>query len=227
MRVVIPSKYRKWLLTELHSGHIGIVRMKTLARGRVWWPNIDKSIEEMCKKCSPCQSIHKTPPRYPIHPWKWPDRPWERIHIDFAGPFLNKMFLIVVDARSKWLEVFPMNTATSHQTIQSLRHLFTSYGLPNQLVSDNGSQFTSYEFQSFLRRNGVRHIRVPPYHPSSNGEAERFVQTFKQSMRAAKKDHGTLQEKLDTCPIVIHHIVQQEYLKQNCFWVEHYVPGWI
>ena len=108
-----------------------------------------------------------------MHPW--PAKPWQRVHIDFAGPFCQKMYLLAVDAHSKWPEVFEMTQTTTAKTITVLRHLFASYGLPEQVVSDNGPQFTSSDFASFLQANGVKHIRSAPYHPSSNGIAERFV----------------------------------------------------
>ena len=94
---------------------------------------------------------------------------------------LGKSFLVVVDAHSKWPEVFEMSSTTALKTIATLRHLFATYGLPEQLVSDSGPQFTSEEFQTFMKQNGIKHIRCAPYHPSSNGAAEQFVQTFKAS----------------------------------------------
>ena len=111
-------------------------------------------------------------------PWKWPAKPWERIHIDFFEKGkLN--FLIVVDAYSKWLEVTPMGSMTSLKTIEVLRSLFARYGIPKEVVSDNGPQLASEEFSQFLKQNGVKFTRVPPYHPASNGAAERSVQTAK------------------------------------------------
>jgi len=89
------------------------------------------------------------------------------------------MYLIAVDAHSKWPEVVQMKTTTATQTIIVLRQMFCAYGIPEQLVSDNGPQFSSTEFAQFCSANGIKHIRVAPYHPSSNGLAERFVQTFK------------------------------------------------
>ena len=121
------------------------------------------------------------------HPWIWPTSPWKRIHIDFAGPFLDKMFLIVVDAHFKWPEVVQMSTTTTPKTVQVLQVLFAKYGLPEQLVSDNGPQFTSEDFAYFMKANGIKHIRSAPYHPSSNGLAKRFVQTFKRGMKAGEK----------------------------------------
>ena len=95
------------------------------------------------------------------------------------------MFLIVVDTHSKWPEVMEMSATTATHTIVELRKLFAAYELPKQLVSDNGPQFIADEFASFCKLNGVKHIRCAPYHPSSNGQAERFVQTFKRAMRTA------------------------------------------
>ena len=186
-RVVISLKLRDPLLQELHREHPGASRMKSLARSYFWWPGLDKVIEEIAKSCKPCQSSKHLPAKAPLHPWVWPTKPWQRVHIDFAGPFLDKHFLIVVDSHSKWPEVFEMSSTTTSKTITILRHLFAAYGLPEQVVSDNGPQFTSEEFKVFLKRNGVKHIRCAPYHPSSNGAAERFVQTFKQAMKASIK----------------------------------------
>ena len=75
-----------------------------------------------------------------------------------------------------------VRSATSSTILQELRCLFSSFGLPEQLVSDNGLQFNFEEFASFLKGNGVKHIRSAPYHPSSNGVAEHFVQTVKRAM---------------------------------------------
>ena len=93
---------------------------------------------------------------------------------------MGKMFLIFVDSYSKWFEVEMMPSITIEVTIANLRDMFPRYGIPQQLVSDNGSQFTSEEFCKFMKANGIKHTLVAPYHPRSNGQAERFVQTFKQ-----------------------------------------------
>ena len=90
--------------------------------------------------------------------WEWPSPPWSRIHIDYAGPLQGKMFLVVVDAHSKWIEVSIVNSATSVSTIQKLRSIFATHGLPKVVVSDNGSVFSSSEFQQFMMKNGIQHI---------------------------------------------------------------------
>ena len=90
-----------------------------------------------------------------------------------------------MDAHSKWPEVKIMQSTTAERTVEELGEIFSDKGLPEQIVSDNGPQFTS-EFGEFTKRNGIKHIFASPFHPSTNGLAERFVQTFKRSLRAAK-----------------------------------------
>ena len=145
-RVVIPQKLRARLVEELHRDHPGMVKMKAVARSYLWWPGVDKDLEECAKSCLSCQSVKSAPSVAPLHPWVWPAKPWQRIHIDFAGPFMGKTFLIVIDAHSKWPEVVEMATTTAQRTIVELRKIFATYGLPEQLVSDNGPQFVSAEF---------------------------------------------------------------------------------
>nr|XP_055071051.1 uncharacterized protein K02A2.6-like [Misgurnus anguillicaudatus] len=197
LRVVVPHKLRKRVLEELHTGHPGIVRMKSIARSYVWWPGIDADIELQVKMCQSCQQIQKMPPQAPLHPWEWPSKPWERIHVDFGGPCEGYMYLVVVDAHSKWPEVRLMTSTTAGKTIDVLRNLFSHYGLPEVLVSDNGPQFVSQELANFLKANHVKHIRSAPYHPATNGQAERFVQSLKQALKASKGS-STLQKRLET-----------------------------
>ena len=196
VRVIVPKKLQQQVLNELHQSHPGMARMRTLAHSHVWWPNLDHDIESLVKACSQCQSVRSSPPVAPLHPWSWPTRPWQRIHVDYAGPFRGRNFLIVVDAHSKWPEVIPMVSTTSSATIHELRCLFSSFGLPEQLVSDNGPQFTADEFKEFLKANHVKHIRSAPYHPSCNGAAERFVRTFKQALRTGHHPELTFHQQL-------------------------------
>ena len=101
MRVVIPKMLQAQMLKELHRDHPGTTRMKVLARAHFWWPGLDKDIEVLAKSCQQCQSVKQAPPAAPLHPWTWPSKPWTQVHVDFAGPFLDKMYFIAVDAHSK------------------------------------------------------------------------------------------------------------------------------
>ncbi|CAM5076807.1 unnamed protein product [Natator depressus] len=144
-----------------------------------------------------CQGVRNAPQWAPLHPWDWPENPWQRIHVDFAGPLEGSMFLVVVDAHSKWPEVSIMQYTTAESTIQKLRGPFSHFGLPEQLMSDNGPQFISQEFQNFMKANRIHHITSAQYYPSINGLAERFVQTMKQALKSARGQHS-VQKRLDT-----------------------------
>lgn len=195
-RVIVPFKFRKSVLQEIHSGHPGIVKMKALTRKYVWWPKIDTDIERVCKECQICQQEQRVPSHVPLHPWEFPGECWKRLHVDFAGPFLNNMFMIIVDAHSKWLEVFRMSQITSQATITRLKRLFSAYGLPEQIVTDNATTFTSDEFQRFVKQNGIMHTRSAPKHPATNGLAERYVQTFKRGMKKLTNEQMCIDDRL-------------------------------
>lgn len=175
-RIIVPPPGRKLLLELLHESHAGVSRMKSLGRGYLWWPGLDKDIEQFVKQCSNCQLCLPCPPLAPVHAWENPQKPWYRIHLDFAGPFIGRMYLVLADAYSKWLDVCVMNTITSGSTIEKLQAIFAVHGLPKTIVTDNGPSFTSDEFKRFLHSNGIHHITSSPYHPSTNGLA---VQSFK------------------------------------------------
>ena len=193
-RVVIPSPCRDAVLTELHTGHPGVTRMKALARMYVWWPNITKDIENHVRHCTECQLQQPTPAVAPLHPWSWPTRPWARLHIDYAGPFQGKMILVLIDVHSKWVEAVCTPGATSSVVIEELRTIFARFGIPETIVSDNGTCFVSTEFEEFLARNGIKHLTSAPYHPSSNGLAETAVQVIKQGLK--KNTRGSMKSRL-------------------------------
>ena len=186
-RVTIPYGLRDDVLEELHADHQGMVRTKAMARIFVWWPSVDKDIEKKIRKCGGCALQQSNPKITNTHPWVYPETPWQRIHVDFAGPFMGHMFMIVVDAHSKWPEVIRMKLTTARRTVNALRRIFATHGIPVRIVTDNGPQFVSKEFQDFCTANGIQHTLSAPYHPATNGEAERFVRTFKRNMKCRSK----------------------------------------
>ncbi|KAK3749135.1 hypothetical protein QZH41_001123 [Actinostola sp. cb2023] len=195
-RVIVPPSLRDRVLEELHNAHPGIAKMKAVARSYVWWPKIDVEIEGKVRNCQSCAKTRNDPPAAPLYPWCWPMKPWQRLHVDFAT-FSGKHYLIVVDAHSKWPEVIgPMSTTTAESTTNALRSIFSRFGLPEQIVSDNGPPFQSSEYELFLKMNGIQRVLTSPYHQSSNGQAERFVQTFKNFTKAASAAPGNLHRKI-------------------------------
>ena len=106
--------------------------------------------------------------------------PWVTLHIDFAGPSLDKIFFIIYDLFLKWINVIPMKNIKATSVISCLRNVFSTHGIPYFLVSDNGSSFSRQEFNEFCKVKGIKHLKIAPYHPSSNGAAERSVQILNQ-----------------------------------------------
>ncbi|KAL7728692.1 hypothetical protein ACLKA6_004069 [Drosophila palustris] len=197
-RVVIPFKLQQRVLDELHRAHLGVVKMKSIARSFVYWPGIDKDIENTAQTCEFCARNASLPPKCSDHHWEYPKGPWERIHIDYAGPMEGMMLLIISDAYSKWLEVKVTKSTTASATIMLLDEVFTSYGVPLMVVSDNGTNFTSAELNNYLDSVGVKYRKFSaPYHPATNGQAERNVQTVKNALRAMGSNAKTLKSNLN------------------------------
>ena len=196
-RLIVPPKLQQHVLEELHEGHVGIVKMKGLARSYFWWPGLASQIESTCRTCEGCALTQNNPPAAPVHRWEFPEKPWYRVHIDFAGTFMNSTFLVAVDTHSKWPEVYTMSSTKSSKTIEVLRTMFATHGLPTQIASDNGSHLVSEEFETFLKMNGIQHLTSAPYHPRTYGLAERFVRTMKEALKN-DKGNASLRYKLDT-----------------------------
>ncbi|CAI2348977.1 unnamed protein product [Caenorhabditis sp. 36 PRJEB53466] len=182
-RVVVPERLRQRVLGALHKAHPGIVRMKALARSFVFWPGIDKDIEQIVQSCDNCAAAAKNPIKNVLYSWPKSSAPWTRVHADYAGPIDGIYYLVVVDSFSKWPEVMATKSITSTATIMPFGRIFAQFGNPETLVTDNGTQFSAQLFQSFCEERGINHLFSPPYHPQSNGQAERFVDTFKRTMK--------------------------------------------
>ena len=182
---MIPTVFRQPLLQELHTSHLGMSRMKSLARSYFWWPGLDAEIEELSRNCVECSITSRNPPKAPAHPWLVPQHPWQRVHVD-QPQYKDRLLLVAIDAYSKWPEVHVISSTSAQQTVDKLRNIFACHGLPTTLVSDNGSPFQSAEFHKFMAANGILHRRVPPYRPASNGLAENMVKTVEHALSKAK-----------------------------------------
>ena len=186
-RVVIPSKLRNSVLSILYEGRFGIQRMKQLARTAVYWPNIDDDIKDLCHECVTCAEHQNKPPKAQIHPWMLPERAWSRLHTDHAVNFMGYNWLIVVDAYSKYPCVHATTSVSAKSTTELLEQDFAHFGYPHSIVSDNAPAFQSEEFKNYCKERGIVHLTGAPYHPATNGAAERMIQTFKRALRKSKK----------------------------------------
>lgn len=210
-RTIIPSKFREQVLLDLHRSHLGIVKTKSLARSYIWWPGLDKEIENLIKSCNSCQLTQVSPEKGSLIPWNPTNKPWSRIHVDYAGPIHGQYLLIIIDSYSKWVEIFLTKTITSIFTIRKLREVFSRYGLVDTIVSDNGRQFTSDEFRVFTENNQIKHIFTAPGHPSTNGQAENFVKTVKKCIYSNLKEASP--ENID---IFLHRFLLDYRSSKHC-----------
>ena len=161
-------------------------RMKALMQSYIYWLGMDKDIENMVKSCKSYPSVAKAP-AIKFNSWSMTDNPWSRLQIDYAGPIKEKYLFVTVDSFTKWPEVFNCKTPTTKTTIKVLQELTARIWLPETIVSDNGTSFTSKEFENFCKLLSMNHLKSAPYHPRSNGLVERFIVVFK---RAIKKANG-------------------------------------
>ena len=160
--MVVPPQGRLAVLNELHSTHPGCSKMKSLARCYIWWPKMDSEIEQIVKQCQVHQESRPSPPVAPLHPWEWPSKPWSRLHLDFAGPFLDKNFLVLVDAHSKWMDVEIMTSITSSKTIEKLVRFSLPMGCHKRLLRTMGQ--VSIVLNSTSSWIGMAFIMLHPFH---------------------------------------------------------------
>ena len=141
---------------------------------------MDKDIENMVKLCKSFTLVAKAPP-IKFNPWPKTDKLSSRLHTDFAGLIKGTSFFVIVDSFMKWTEVFRCKTPTTKTTIKVLQEQFAI--LPETIVSDNGTPFTSKEFENFCKSLLINLLKLTPYHPRSNGLVERFIDVFKRTIK--------------------------------------------
>ena len=135
----------------LCAAYIGISIKQSLVYRFVWWPKLDIDIASMVQSCNAYTVLRADPIPTVLHPWEWQRQPWYRINVDYAGPLYGKMYIILIDAHFKWMNVHSTSGCITATTIEKLQLSFSTLGLPQVLVSDNGPAFSSIEFQHYIK----------------------------------------------------------------------------
>ena len=193
-RLVVPVSMRDEILRKAHECHLGIQKTKWRLRMAYWWPGMTAQAEEMIKNCHACIHASKTlktgpsPGRESI---PLPSMAWERVAIDIKGPMNDlsnseRFAIVLVDLKSKWPEVQFSPSTEATKIVEFLKRVFAREGYPQEILSDNGTQFCSREFTEFLRDCDIKHIRTPLYNPESNAVVERFNRTLGEQVEMAK-----------------------------------------
>nr|XP_039264197.1 uncharacterized protein K02A2.6-like [Styela clava] len=186
-RIVIPQILRKRVLELAHEGHQGIVKTKNRLRSKVWWPNIDRDAERKCKVCHGCQVTSSYSPPERMTRTRPPSGPWIDCCADVLGPLPSgDNILVIVDYYSRFYEIVIVRSTTSKKIIEALSTIFSRYGIPLTLRTDNAPQLVSNEFKSFLDEHGVQHKSTTPLWPQANGEVERQNRSLMKAIRIAQ-----------------------------------------
>ena len=199
-RILVPKTLREDILSLGHEGHPGIVLMKQRLRSKVWWPGIDKEIENFCKSCYGCQVASQvTTKPEPMSRRELPSQPWEHLSADFLGPLPSgENFLVIVDYYSRWIEVFIMKTTTSEKIINCLDSIFCVHGFPVSLQTDNAHNFNSKELNDYLMDLNIEHRNTTPYWPQANGEVEIQNKSIMKRLRIAHAEKKNMRTELQT-----------------------------
>ncbi|UYV64550.1 K02A2.6-like [Cordylochernes scorpioides] len=194
-RIVIPNKLRAEMIMKTHQGHIGINSSMRRARDNIFWPGMNAQIGQEIENCSICLSNSQNQVREPIKSHKIPNYPWERISLDIFEIF-KQNYLIIVDHCSDFFEVECLENTTSEYIIECCKRQFSRYGIPQIIVSDNGRQFTSTEFQKFSKEWQFQHSTSSPLHSQGNRKAEAAVKIAKNLLKKSKQENSDFWQNL-------------------------------
>ena len=186
-RIVVSKALQYRVVNISYEGHQGIVKTKQLLRSAVWFPGMDRMTEDIVRSCLPCQAAtqQKVKPKEPLQMTELPERPWQKISLDFRGPYPSGEYcLIVVDDYSRYPVAELVSTTSAAAVILRLDKHFSMFGIPEECKSDNGPPFQSREFAEYAKTQGFRHRKITPLHPEANGKAERFVKTLQKFITA-------------------------------------------
>ena len=189
-QIVLPISLREPIMENAHgelAGHLGISKTCDKLLNDFYWPGLKKDVTSFINSCHTCQVMGKpntTIPQYPLQPIKVPEEPFQKIIIDIVGPLPktkkgNQYILTVMCPTTRYPEGFPLKNITSKTIVSKLTQLFTTFGIPREIQSNRGTNFTSDLFAAVLSELGITQTLSTAYHPQSQGALERFHQTLK------------------------------------------------
>ena len=193
-QIVVPTSVRSHILGFAHDGpggHLGFYKTFYKIYDKFYWPDLRNSVKDYVKTCHVCQVVGKpnqVNPKAPLQPIVVPEEPFEKIVMDCVGPLPktkggNQYLLTLMCATTRYPEAIPLRNISAKTIVKQLLKYFTSFGIPKEIQSDRGSNFTSDLFSSVLRELGIKQTLSSAYHPESQGVLERWHQTFKTMLK--------------------------------------------
>ena len=210
---VIPEDMRLAVLKLFHdipmAGHAGAQRMLSTMLPKVYWKSMAADVQKFTASCHICLKAKKmnTTNNLPMTKHDLPSYPFQFIHIDAIGPLpqtpgKNKYIQVVVDRFSKFCIAYPTTTLDAETTTaEFIEKVVLTEGIPTYLQSDNGTSYKNYKFKNMTNTLNIKHVFSSAYRPKSNGQAERYVKTLSEGMRAFCMDHQ------DTWDTFLPHLV--------------------
>ena len=205
-QLVLPKACRRAVLELGHeiplAGHLGVEKTRQRILRRFYWPTVFKDIEEFCKCCEKCQKTtnRKVPPA-PLIPLPIITEPFKKIAMDIVGPLPrsrsgNHYVLVICDYATRYPEAIPLKSIDAAHVAEEIIKVFARVGVPEEILTDQGSNFTSQLLAELYRLLHIHPIRTSPYHPQTDGLVERFNQTLKSMLRKAATNEGKDWDKL-------------------------------
>ena len=185
--VIVPQGMRKHIKKRLHLSHLGADSMVRRARECDFWPGMEAEIKQLAGDCEACQTLATAQQKETLMPIE-SILPWEKVGADLFS-WIGKDYLLTIDYFSGWWEVDRLNDTTATAVIRVLKAHFGRWGIPSTLISDNGPQFTSAQFQTFLSEWEIQHHTSASGHPNANVKAESGVKAAKQMMEKCKRSN--------------------------------------
>ena len=181
IRMIVPNSLRLEMKKLLHTGHLGIVKIKNRAREIIYWPGINSDIENIVNSCEACQEYRNKQSNEPIINHEIPTIPWTKVGTDIFH-LRGKPYLIIVDYTTNFFDISQLPNKLSSTVVAHTKHLFSKYGIPKKVISDNGPEYTGRAYKIFAKKWDFKHITSSPYYPKSNGQVERTIQTIKKEL---------------------------------------------
>ncbi|XP_045023113.1 uncharacterized protein K02A2.6-like isoform X3 [Daphnia magna] len=194
-RLVVPMSLRRETMEGIHDGHFGETKSVLRAKSAVYWPGWEDQVKNMVASCSVCQENRGRNPKLPLHPVRLPDYAFQLVSADLFE-FERVNYILLVDAYSKWPCVVPLKSTTSSAIIEEMSRFFCDFGRPEELESDNGTQFSSAEFREYCASLNIKQVTSSPEFAQSNGLVERHIQTVKRTLLKMFAEGKSLWEAL-------------------------------
>ena len=199
-QLVLPTQLRPAVLRLAHdipmAGHLGRQKTMDRIRQRFYWPKVYHDVKNHCRTCAQCQkSSMKGVRKAPLVPLPIMDEPFQRIAMDIVGPLPRsssgkRYILVICDYATRYPEAVALRTIDTNAVAEELLTFFSRVGVPEEILTDQGTNFMSQLLSEVYRLLKIKPIRTTPYHPQTDGLVERFNGTLKAMLKKAASEDG-------------------------------------